>query len=42
MGPGSLRVILARLLLETQGASLTTGIDETGCWSAVVEFGARG
>jgi signal transduction histidine kinase len=41
-GPGSLRVILARLLLETQGAALTTGIDETGCWSAVVEFGARG
>lgn len=41
-GPGSLRVILARLLLETQGASLATGTDETGCWSAVVEFGARG
>jgi len=41
-GPGGLRVILARLLLETQGASLTTGVDETGCWSAVVEFGARG
>jgi signal transduction histidine kinase len=41
-GPGGLRVILARLLLETQGASVTTGIDETGCWTAVVEFGARG
>jgi signal transduction histidine kinase len=42
VGPGSLRVILARLLLETQGASLVAGIDDTGCWSAVVEFGARG
>ena len=42
VGPGSLRVILARLLLETQGASLAAGSDETGCWSAVVEFGARG
>ena len=42
VGPGSLRVILARLLLETQGASLAAGIDETGCWSAVVEFGGRG
>jgi len=41
-GPGNLRVILARLLLDTQGASLTASIDETGCWSAVVEFGARG
>ena len=40
-GPGSLRVILARLLLETQGATLTSAIDETGCWSATVEFGAR-
>jgi signal transduction histidine kinase len=42
VGPGSLRVILARLLVETQGASLATGVDETGCWSAVLEFGARG
>jgi signal transduction histidine kinase len=42
VGPGSLRVILARLLLETQGASLAAGFDETGGWSAVVEFGARG
>jgi len=42
VGPGSLRVILARLLLETQGASLAAGIDDTGCWSAAVEFGARG
>jgi signal transduction histidine kinase len=41
-GPGSLRVILARLLLETQGARLATGTDATGGWSAVVEFGARG
>ena len=40
-GPGSLRVILARLLLETQGATLTSAVDETGCWSATVEFGAR-
>jgi signal transduction histidine kinase len=42
IGPGSLRVILARLLLETQGAALTAGLDEAGGWSAVVEFGARG
>jgi signal transduction histidine kinase len=41
VGPGSLRVILARLLLETQGATLTSAVDETGCWSATVEFGAR-
>jgi two-component system cell cycle sensor histidine kinase PleC len=42
VGPGSLRIILARLLLETQGATLTAGIDEAGGWSAVVEFSARG
>jgi two-component system cell cycle sensor histidine kinase PleC len=41
-GPGSLHVILARLLLETQGAMLAARMDEAGGWSAVVEFGARG
>jgi signal transduction histidine kinase len=37
----SLRVILARLLLETQGATLTCG-EEAGVWSARVHFPARG
>jgi signal transduction histidine kinase len=41
-GPGSLRVILARLLLETQGATLASNVDLAGCWSATIEFGPRG
>ena len=31
--PGRLRIILARLLLEVQGATLTCSITEDGCWS---------
>ncbi len=37
-----LRVILARLLLEVQGASLTCAADSDGSWSALVVFPARG
>ena len=40
--PGRLRIILARLLLEVQGATLTCAIGEEGCWSALIEFPARG
>jgi signal transduction histidine kinase len=41
--PGRLRVILARLLLEVQGATLTCTVDEdAGCWSALIEFPGRG
>jgi hypothetical protein len=39
--PGRLRVILARLLLETQNASLTCTMDGGGAWSAVIAFGAK-
>jgi signal transduction histidine kinase len=42
VGPGSLRVILARLLLGTQGATLTTTVDLADCWSALIEFTPRG
>jgi signal transduction histidine kinase len=38
---GSLRVILARLLLETQGATLACKPGEGGAWFAVVEFPAK-
>jgi len=37
----SLRVILARLLLEVQGARLSCGEQGAGGWSALVEFPAR-
>ena len=40
--PGRLRIILARLLLEVQGATLTCAIAEDGCWSALIEFPGRG
>jgi signal transduction histidine kinase len=40
--PGRLRIILARLLLEVQGATLTCSITEDGCWSALIEFPGRG
>jgi len=36
-----LRIILARLLLEVQGATLTCAIGEDGCWSALIEFPGR-
>jgi hypothetical protein len=41
VGPGSLRVILARLLLQTQGAALSTSVDLAGSWSATIEFASR-
>ena len=37
-----LRIILARLLLEVQGAKLTCTIGEDGCWAALIEFPGRG
>jgi signal transduction histidine kinase len=36
-----LRVILARLLLEVQGATLACHIGEDGCWTAHIEFAGR-
>jgi len=38
----NLRVILARLLLETQGATLTCAVGVDGSWSALVEFPKAG
>jgi signal transduction histidine kinase len=38
----SLRIILARLLLEVQGASLACASEQNGAWTAVVEFPGRG
>jgi signal transduction histidine kinase len=38
----SLRVILARLLLEVQGARLTCRTDRDGAWIALIEFPGRG
>jgi two-component system cell cycle sensor histidine kinase PleC len=35
---GRLRLILARLLLETQGATLTCSAAPDGSWSAIVQF----
>jgi len=40
--PGRLRIILARLLLEVQGAKLTCTVGEDACWSALIEFPGRG
>ena len=40
--PGRLRVILARLLLEVQGARLTCTVGEDMCWTALIEFPGRG
>jgi signal transduction histidine kinase len=37
-----LRIILARLLLEVQGAKLTCIIGEDACWTALIEFPGRG
>jgi signal transduction histidine kinase len=37
-----LRIILARLLLEVQGATLTCTMGEDGCWAARIEFPGRG
>ena len=37
-----LRIILARLLLEVQGATLTCTMDEDQGWSALIEFPGRG
>ena len=37
-----LRIILARLLLEVQGATLACAIGEDGCWTARIEFRGRG
>jgi hypothetical protein len=34
----SLRVILARLLLKTQGATLACATGQDGSWSAVIDF----
>jgi hypothetical protein len=39
---GRLRIILARLLLEVQGAKLTCTMGEDGCWAALIEFPGRG
>jgi hypothetical protein len=39
---GSLRVMLARLLLEMQGASLSLWDNDAGFWSAYVAFPPRG
>ncbi len=41
-GPGSLCLILARLLLEAQGATLACKVEDDGAWSATIEFSARG
>jgi hypothetical protein len=38
---GRLRIILARLLLEVQGAKLTCTIGEDACWTALIEFPGR-
>ena len=40
--PGRLRIILARLLLEVQGAKLTCTVGEDACWTALIEFPGRG
>ena len=40
--PGRLRIILARLLLEVQGAKLTCAIGEDAGWTALIEFPGRG
>jgi hypothetical protein len=37
----SLRVILARLLLEVQGATLACQVGDDGSWAAQIEFPAR-
>jgi hypothetical protein len=37
----NLRVILARLLLEVQGATLACETRGDGCWAAHIEFPAR-
>jgi signal transduction histidine kinase len=37
----SLDVILAKLLLETQGATLTCSLGDDGAWSAAIEFPAK-
>jgi hypothetical protein len=37
----SLSVILAKLLLETQGASLTCTLSDDGTWAAAIEFPAK-
>jgi hypothetical protein len=37
----SLSVILAKLLLETQGATLTCTLSEDGTWAAAIEFPAK-
>ena len=39
---GRLRIILARLLLEVQGAKLTCTMGEDACWTAQIEFPGRG
>jgi len=39
---GRLRIILARLLLEVQGAKLTCTVGEDACWTALIEFPGRG
>jgi two-component system cell cycle sensor histidine kinase PleC len=39
---GRLRIILARLLLEVQGAKLTCTMGEDECWTALIEFPGRG
>ena len=38
---GNLGVILARLLLETQAATLACTLSEDGAWSAAIEFPAK-
>jgi hypothetical protein len=37
-----LHIILARLLLEVQGARLACTMGEDGCWVALIEFPGRG
>jgi hypothetical protein len=37
----NLGVILAKLLLETQGAKLTCSLSEDGAWAAAIEFPAK-
>ena len=37
-----LHIILARLLLEVQGARLACTMGEDGCWAALIEFPGRG
>jgi signal transduction histidine kinase len=41
-GPDSLCLILARLLLATQGATLKCATDESGAWRALIEFPPKG